>query len=185
MFARNLVEREARWRVGDGKSIRIFHDSWLLNSPVGKVVSSPNSLAPDSTVDTLIDAQTGWWNTHLIDLCFYPPEAALINSLPLCTVPQPDILIWPKENSGMYSVKSGYKCLMELATLDTVRPIVSAAQTSFWKNIWKLNVSGKSCTNSLPSKENLKKRAIPIDPIYHLCSRENDLFSTLCGAVRR
>ena len=185
LFARNLVEREARWRVGDGKSIRIFHDSWLLNSPVGKVVSSQNSLAPDSTVDTLIDAQTGWWNTHLIDLCFYPPEAALIKSLPLCTVPQPDILIWPKENSGMYSVKSGYKCLMELATLDTVRPIVSAAQTSFWKNIWKLNVPGKSCTNSLPSKENLKKRAIPIDPIYHLCSRENEsVLHTLWGCAK-
>ena len=53
-----------------GKSIRIFHDPWLLNAPDGKVVSPQNSLAPDSTVDTLIDAQTGWWNTHLIDLCF-------------------------------------------------------------------------------------------------------------------
>ena len=44
LFARKLVEREARWRVGDGKSIRIFHDSWLLNSPDGKVVSPQNSL---------------------------------------------------------------------------------------------------------------------------------------------
>ena len=118
---------------------------------------------------------------YLIDLCFYPPKAALIKSLPLCNVPQPDILIWPKENSGMYSVKSRYKCLIELATIDTVRPIVFAAQKSFWKNIWKLNVPGKikhflwrSCTNSLPSKENLKKRAIPIDPICHLYSRENE-----------
>ena len=94
-------------------------------------------------MDTLIDAQTGWWNTHFIDLCFYPPEATLIKSLPLCTIPQPDILIWPKENSGIYFVKSGYKCLMEIATLDTVRPAISTAQKSFWKNIWKLNVLGK------------------------------------------
>lgn len=70
---------------------------------------------------------------------------------------------------------------MEIAALDTVRPIVSAAQKSFWKNIWKLNIPGKikhflwrSCTNSLPSKENLRKIAIPIDPICHLCSRENE-----------
>ncbi|KAL0017269.1 hypothetical protein SO802_004338 [Lithocarpus litseifolius] len=159
---------------------RIFHDSWL-NSPEGKVLSPQNLLAPDSTVDTLIDAQTGWWNTHLIDLCFYSPEAALIKSLPLCTVPQPDILIWPKENSGIYSVKSGYKCLMDFATLDIVRPTVSVAQKTFWKNIWKLNIPEKikhflwrSCTNSLPSKENLKKRAIPIDPTCHLCSRETE-----------
>ncbi|XP_065621705.1 uncharacterized protein LOC136064192 [Quercus suber] len=70
---------------------------------------------------------------------------------------------------------------MEIATLDTVRPTISAAQKTFWKNIWKLNVPGKikhflwrSCTNSLPSKENMKKRAMPIDPICHLCSRENE-----------
>ncbi|KAK9988503.1 hypothetical protein SO802_028742 [Lithocarpus litseifolius] len=181
LFARKLVEKDARWRVGNGKSIRIFHDSWLPNSQEGKVISPQNFLAPDSTVDTLIDAHTGWWNSHLIDLCFYPPEAALIKSLPLCSVPQPDILIWPKENSGIYSVKSGYKSLMDSATLDTIRPSISATQKSFWKSIWNLNVPGKikhflwrACTNSLPSKENLKKRAIPIDPTCHLCSRENE-----------
>ena len=32
---------------------------------------------------------------------------------------------------------------MEIATLDTVRPAISTAQKSFWKNIWKLNVLGK------------------------------------------
>ena len=178
LFARRLVEKEARWRVGDGKSIRIFHDSWLPNSSDGKVASPQNSLALDSTVDTLIDAQTGWWNTHLIDLCFYPPEVALIKSLPLCTVSQPDILIWPKENSGTYLVKSGYKSLMEVDTFDTIRPPILATQKSFWKIIWKLKVPGKvkhflwrSCTNFLPSKENLLKRAIPIDPICHLCQK--------------
>ena len=144
MFARKLIEREAWLRVGDGKSIRIFHDSWLLNSLDGKVVSPQNSLAPDSTVDTLIDAQTSWWNTHLIDLCFYPPEAALIKSLPLCIVPQPDILIWPKENSGMYFVKSGYKCLMEIATFDTIRPIVSVAQKYFWKKHLETECTGEN-----------------------------------------
>ena len=138
LFARKLVEKEARWRVGNGKSIRNFHDSWLLNSLEGKVVSPQNFLAPNSTVDTI-----GWWNTHLIDLCFYPPESAFIKSLPLCTVPQLDILIWPKENSSTYSVKSGYKSLMEIATLDTVKPTVSAAQKSFRKTIWKLNVPRK------------------------------------------
>lgn len=35
LLARKLIEKEARWRVGDGKSIRIFHDFWLLNSPEG------------------------------------------------------------------------------------------------------------------------------------------------------
>ena len=70
---------------------------------------------------------------------------------------------------------------METTALDTVRPAIFAAQKTFWKSIWTLNVPGKikhflwkSCTNSLPSKENLMKRAIPIDSICHLCSRDNE-----------
>ncbi|XP_075674754.1 uncharacterized protein LOC142643931 [Castanea sativa] len=49
------------------------------------------------------------------------------------------------------------------------------------QTVGKLNVPGKikhflwkSCTNSLPIKENVLKRAIPIDPICHLCSRDNE-----------
>ena len=74
-------------------------------------------------------------------------------------------------------MKSGYKSLMETTRY---------CQTSNFcciENLldWKLNVPGKikhflwkSCTNSLPSKENLMKRAIPIDSICHLCSRDNE-----------
>ena len=29
LWARHLIEKGARWRVGDGKSIRIFQDAWL------------------------------------------------------------------------------------------------------------------------------------------------------------
>uniref|UniRef100_A0A7N2L779 RNase H type-1 domain-containing protein n=1 Tax=Quercus lobata TaxID=97700 RepID=A0A7N2L779_QUELO len=59
----------------------------------------------------LINPVSGWWNVHFIDSHFYPPDAKLIKSLPLCSTPQPDILIWPKEKYGNYSVKSGYKLL--------------------------------------------------------------------------
>ena len=99
--------------MGDGKSTRIYGDSWLLGMIGGKVSSPPSFLSSEATVDALIDPHTGWWNVHLIDLCFYPAEAQQIKSIPLCSIPQPDILIWPKENSGVYSVKSSYKALCE------------------------------------------------------------------------
>lgn len=143
------------------------------------MVSPPNLLSPEANVDTLIDSLTGWWNSHLIDLCFYPPEAQHIKSLPLCSTPQPDILIWPKENSGNYTVKSGYKALMESSTLESDKPVVSAAQKKIWKQIWKLKTPGKikhflwkSYTNSLPIRENLVRRTIFHDPICQLCSNE-------------
>ena len=110
--ARHLIEKGAWWRVGDGKSIRIFQDAWLPTES-GKLSSHQSDLDPNAVVSNLINSASGWWNTHLIDRHFYPPDAKLIKSLPLCSIPQSDILIWPKEKTGMYSVKSGYKLLCE------------------------------------------------------------------------
>lgn len=35
----------------------------------------------------LLSIHTGWWNSYLIDLCFNPPDAQQIKSIPLCTTP--------------------------------------------------------------------------------------------------
>lgn len=117
--------------MGDGKSTCIYGDSWLLGTAGGKVSSPPSFLSSEATVDALIDPHMGWWNVHLIDLCFYPPEAQQIKSIPLCSVPQPDILISPKENSGVYSVKFGYKALCEEDLQNPILPQEAAAQKSF------------------------------------------------------
>ena len=47
----------------------------------------------------------------------HPPEAQQIKSIHLCSIPQPDILIWPEVNSGDYSIKTDYKALQEKPTL--------------------------------------------------------------------
>lgn len=79
--------------MGDGKSTRIYYDAWLLGMVEGKVSSPPSFLSSEVNVDALIDPHTRWWNVQLIDLCFYPLEAQKIKSIPLCSVPQRDILI--------------------------------------------------------------------------------------------
>lgn len=132
-------------------------------------------------MDCHIDPHSRWWNTHLIDLCFYPPEAKLIKSLPLCSTVQPNTLVWLKENSGNYSVKTGYKFLCETPDVDLVNSEEAMAQRKFWKSIWNLRVPGKikhflwkCCTNSLSTRENLFKKTILIDSLCHLCSRESE-----------
>ena len=129
--------------MGDGQSIKIFHDAWLPTDD-GKVTTPQFDLAPEATVALLINPGSGWWNTHLIDLHFYPPDVKLIKSLPLCSTPQSDILIWPKEKSGNYSVKSGYKLLCEWKNEELNRPQVSDAEKSFRISIWKIKVRGKT-----------------------------------------
>ena len=51
--------------------------------------------------------------------------------MPLCSTPQPDILIWPKEKSRSYSIKLGYKALSESLTHAMVRPETFGAQKIF------------------------------------------------------
>ena len=96
-----------------------------MPSPDGRISSPVLHLAPESTVDSLIDPVTGWWNINLIDWCFHPLEARLIKSLPLSFIPQPDTLVWNPEKLGSYSVKFGYKSLCELHIRDTNRLQVS------------------------------------------------------------
>lgn len=64
--------------------MRIFYDAWIPNEN-GRITSPWNYLASEASVDLLISQDIGWWNTHLIDLCFYPLEAKQLN-LSLCAL---------------------------------------------------------------------------------------------------
>ena len=103
----------------------------MLNSEGGRIVTPPSLLFREATVDCFIDPHSGWWNTHLINLCFYPPEAKLIKSIPLCSTFQPNTLIWPKESSGNYSVKMGYKFLWDTPDVDLTDFEEAIAQRQF------------------------------------------------------
>ena len=174
--SKNLNKRNGRWRMGDGKTIRIFQDAWLPNSNAGRILFHRGGLALNSTTIELIDPNSGWWNLGLIDQCFYPPDAQIIISLPLCITPQTDSFVWPAEKNGSYSVKSGYKILCEEQQLGGPLTEATKAQRNLWKGVWKLKVLGKikhflwkSCTNSLPTKDNLMKRTILQENMCHLC----------------
>ena len=65
--SKNLIERNAHWRIGDEKSIQIFQDAWLPNSNEGRILFHRGVLALNATVDMLIDPNSGWWNLGLID----------------------------------------------------------------------------------------------------------------------
>lgn len=115
LSAWKVIAAGARWRIGNGLSVRVFHDCWLPGEGSGRIISPVSSLHVDVVVADLIDDNTGWWNGMLLDTCFLPIEAQKIKLIPICFTPQEDILIWPKSKDGMYSVKSGYQllCAME------------------------------------------------------------------------
>ena len=105
----------AKWRVGDGKSIIVYNDSWIPELPSGRVVSSFSGLGRDIGVAELINRATGSWHVNLIEFFFFFLEALQILAIPLCASQQSDFFYWSLEENGIYSEKSGYKILCDEA----------------------------------------------------------------------
>ena len=62
-------------------------------------------------VSDLIDPMNRTWKEDMLDQIFYEFEAATIKNIPLCCSIQEDVLLWPFNPDGEYSVKSSYKFL--------------------------------------------------------------------------
>ena len=61
----------------------------------------------------LIDKESRCWIEDAVDNNFVPHEATLIKSIPLCFTNGEDKLYWPSVVDGAYSVKAGYKILVD------------------------------------------------------------------------
>ncbi|KAL0015448.1 hypothetical protein SO802_002517 [Lithocarpus litseifolius] len=106
-LARKLILVGAKWRIGDGCTTWIYKDAWLPSEGAGLVVSSTSFLHKESVISDLIDVDSKWWNSQLIDQLFFPFEAQKFKSIPLCLSPQPDVLCWANSSSELYTVKTG------------------------------------------------------------------------------
>jgi hypothetical protein len=58
---RSLLLHGLLWRVGDGKSIKIWGDRWLPTPITHYVQSPPKIIGPESMVNVLIDQDRGCW----------------------------------------------------------------------------------------------------------------------------
>lgn len=126
-----------KWRVGDGRAIKFFKDQWLPCVGSSRVLSPPLDHDQEMRVAELIDHELHCWRTELIDGIFLPCEAKRIKALPLSLVSTSDWIYWPMNHNGVYSLKSGYKLILELE--DTETPIVTESVAK--KDVWKKNLA--------------------------------------------
>ena len=108
---RDTIQKGMKWRVGNGRSIKVFKDQWLPCEGSGRVLSPPLEHDLDLKVADLMDHELHCWNSDLVANIFLPSEAKMILAIPLSLVDTSDRLFWPMNSSGVYSVKSGYKLL--------------------------------------------------------------------------
>lgn len=164
MHGRDVVLHSARWAVGDGTKIRIREDCWL---PTWLKIEE--NLPPEVVlVADILDFPNHCWNIGKIKGIFTPAIVIQILQTPISWQGGADILWWPFSKSGDFSVKSCYYQINSKKTLNNQGASSSSSiPKQVWKLIWKISVPQKIkmflwklCNNSLPVKENLRKRKV-------------------------
>ena len=89
---REVIQMGARFRVGNGKSIKIWQHHWLpIKHP--PLISSPIiESMEDATVNCSIDNNTGKWDVEMLNGVLIPAEAELIQPIPLSQCQTKDVL---------------------------------------------------------------------------------------------
>ena len=59
--ARKVISMGAKWRIGDGWSIRIFRDNWIPDASGGRVIFVAGGRNEDMKVAEMIDTDLGCW----------------------------------------------------------------------------------------------------------------------------
>ncbi|KAK9990630.1 hypothetical protein SO802_025615 [Lithocarpus litseifolius] len=177
---RGIVQNGLLWRVGNGSSIQMYHNNWLPDPSCKKVLSTPHFFASHEKVSALIDNERHCWAQESIDANFFPFEASLIKAIPLSFDDCRDVITWPLNCDGVYSVRSGYHLLLDMDLNELPRTSNLSTSKRFWKGIWGLkvpnrvkNLMWRAGSDSLPSKSNLRRK-IPIDDTCSNCGLESE-----------
>jgi len=167
MSAREVVEKGSKWRIGNREKVRIWKDNWLPRRGISGVQNPTRILQQDACVSALIDQDTKQWNRDLI--------FSIINIPLSCRLPE-DSLIWSGEKDGKYSVRSAYHLLGDERRNEVPGPSHDPHE-KLWKEIWRVNLPERVTNfiwrlskNILPTRGNLCKKGVKIEPLCPMCN---------------
>ncbi|KAA3471107.1 reverse transcriptase [Gossypium australe] len=98
---KDTLEKGLIWKVGTGKNISVFEDTWIPNYDNVRLTSGVGNLQ-FVKVTELINSNEREWNRELIGNTFPEAEAELILRIPLAMEPHEDLLAWNGELSGEF-----------------------------------------------------------------------------------
>ncbi|XP_071722606.1 uncharacterized protein [Rutidosis leptorrhynchoides] len=194
LFRRDSILPNLRWSVGNGQSINIREDRWLLRGIIGGPAPQ-NAL---SIVNELLHLDINRWNVPLLHQQFDASTVQDILKIQVRPHYTTDRVIWTGMVNGIYSVKNGYNTFRK--TLLSSQPNIASSSyhplKSLWKAIWAVKLPPKIrpflwsvCHNALATKDNLFNRRIITDPTCPLCSTLNpettEHLFLLCSWTRR
>jgi ribonuclease HI len=181
-YGLDLLKKGLVWRVGNGRSIRIWRDPWLPRESYMKVLT-PRRKNRLRRVSELLDAQ-GNWNEALVRETFYQVDSDIIMKIKPSQRLGDDILAWQPEKSGHFSVRSAYKLALHESPEQCAFPAASTCpdgRDPCWSKIWKAAVppkvkvfAWKTASNALATEANKLNRGMQVTGICSICGSERE-----------
>lgn len=173
----NLLKLQLGKAIGDGKTTKVWYDSWISRTSHIIVYGPPPEATRDLHVSDLLLRGTGDWNRHMVEAVL-PDLAETIYSIKPSIFQVEDSYCWQKTKSGIYSVKSGYYALREEhGTQDQLH--LPAANFDWQKFVWRELTAPKlklflwrMCRGALPLGANLRSRGIATPGLCPHCNED-------------
>lgn len=163
-YGLDLLKKGILWRVGNGRSIRVWRDSWIPRPFSYKPISQQGTCRIRFVSDLLNN--NGSWNLGLLTRHFVPADVDEILKIRASPRGEDDVIAWGPGKFGMFSVKSAY----ELAFDEIHRGSITASSSApsggrkCWQFIWKCDVTPtirnfawRLASESLPTWKNKHK----------------------------
>uniref|UniRef100_A0A453CB40 Reverse transcriptase domain-containing protein n=1 Tax=Aegilops tauschii subsp. strangulata TaxID=200361 RepID=A0A453CB40_AEGTS len=136
-YGLELLKKGLVWRVGNGRSIRVWRDNWIPG-PFSYKPISPQGRCRIRFVSDLLN-QNGSWNYGLLNEYFV--EADVQEMVKIIASPRldDDVIAWGPGKYGVFTVKSAYSLAFEEAHCGTDVSSSSSpsGQRKCWDFIWK------------------------------------------------
>ncbi|KAF7815029.1 reverse transcriptase [Senna tora] len=153
-FAKDLILPKLKWAIGSGEDIPINHPFWFQPLNFAHSVIKVKDLIHPS----------GFWDNQKVKDCYGDQTASQILAIKPSRHNIKDILFWDGNNSGVYTVKDGFK-----AASDSSGRSTPVSQFREWDTLWKLKLppklkvfGWKLAHNSLPLGSNLLRKGYNI-----------------------
>lgn len=142
LHGRDLMKKGLRLLIGNGKAVHLWKDNWLPMEHPRPPCYLHGDPPTDGTVNDLMVYGRNVWNEVKIREVIDPADVEIILNIKLNSEDGRDLLGWHYNDSGLYTVKSGYW----LAThhQDLVEPVLLPhGNIGLKQSIWKLQTATK------------------------------------------
>ena len=177
---RDLLIKGVRSLIGKGDNTNIWLDPWLPEHPPRpprRLAGTDNNLFK---VSELMDDRSMRWDQNKLRQNIAPEDIPLILKIQISPTTSPDLLGWHYNDTGNYTVKSGYWLATHHPEYDNA-VLPPPGQQGFKTAIWKMKTAPKIqhflwrlLSNALPTGTILSHRGIPADTQCQRCQRADE-----------